>query len=142
MAAVSFTAAKFLAPVAARSGGERAPPLPAGASSSSSFVRTLRRGGAHHPRLRTALAVSSDLLAGNKAAQAAATHPVWNSFSSTLVSPITQERKRRSCVLTQCKNPILGALHSLTVLRDWISGQPRECEILMRDMVKFNKRLD
>jgi pyruvate dehydrogenase E1 component alpha subunit len=94
MAAASFTAAKFLAPVAARSGGERAPPLPAGASSSSSFVRTLRRGGAHHPRLRTALAVSSDLLAGNKAAQAAATHPVWNSFSSTLFSPITPERKK------------------------------------------------
>ena len=78
MAAASFTAAKFLAPVAARSGGERAPPLPAGASSSS-FARTLRRGGAHHPRLRTALAVSSDLLAGNKAAQAAATHPVRSS---------------------------------------------------------------
>lgn len=80
MAAASFTAAKFLAPVAARSGGERAPPLPAGGASSSSFARTLRRGGgAHHPRrLRTALAVSSDLLAGNKAAQAAATHPVRN----------------------------------------------------------------
>nr|CAB3497597.1 unnamed protein product [Digitaria exilis] len=73
MAATSFTAAKFLAPVAARSGGERAPPLPAGASSSS-FARAMRRGGAHHPRLRTALAVSSDVLAGNKA-QAAAANP-------------------------------------------------------------------
>ena len=50
MAAASFTAAKFLAPVAARSGGERAPPLPAGASSSS-FARTLHRGGPHHPAL-------------------------------------------------------------------------------------------
>jgi hypothetical protein len=119
MAAASFTAAKFLAPVAARSGGERAPPLPAGASSSS-FARTLRRGAVHHPRLRTALAVSSDLLAGNKAAQAAAAHPVWNTFS-TLLSPVTSERKKRSWVPTQCKNPILGALYSLTVLRDWIS---------------------
>ncbi|CAL4919909.1 unnamed protein product [Urochloa decumbens] len=74
MAAASFTAAKFLAPVAARSGGERAPPLPAGASSSS-FARAQRRGGAHHPRLRTALAVSSDVLAGNKAAHAAPANP-------------------------------------------------------------------
>ena len=93
MAAASFTAAKFLAPVAARSGGERAPPLPAGASSSS-FARTLRRGGAHHPRLRTALAVSSDLLAGNKAAQAAATHPV---------------RSSALCYYFRKKNTILGA---------------------------------
>ena len=83
MAAASFTAAKFLAPVAARSGGERAPPLPAGASSSP-FARALRRGGAHHPRLRTALAVSSDVLAGNKAAQAAPAHPVRKSSSISL----------------------------------------------------------
>jgi len=80
MAAASFTAAKFLAPVAARSGGERAPPLPAGAASSSS-ARALRRGGAHHPRLRTALAVSSDVLPGNKAAPA---HPVRKSSSILL----------------------------------------------------------
>ena len=80
MAAASFTAAKFLAPVAARSGGERAPPLPAGASSSP-FARALRRGGAHHPRLRTALAVSSDVLPGNKAAPA---HPVRKSSSILL----------------------------------------------------------
>ena len=80
MAAASFTAAKFLAPVAARSGGERAPPLPAGASSSP-FARALRRGGAHHPRLRTALAVSSDVLPGNKAAPA---HPVRKSSSISL----------------------------------------------------------
>jgi len=58
MAAASFTAAKFLAPVAARSGGERAPPLPAGASSSS-FARTLRRGGPHHPALSPFLCMAS-----------------------------------------------------------------------------------
>jgi pyruvate dehydrogenase E1 component alpha subunit len=86
MAAASFTAAKFLAPVAARSGGERAPPLPAGASSSS-FARAARRGGAHHPRLRTALAVSSDVLAGNKAAQAAPAHPVVSEALLCLAPP-------------------------------------------------------
>ncbi|KAG8064193.1 hypothetical protein GUJ93_ZPchr0004g40498 [Zizania palustris] len=67
MAAASFTAAKFLAPVAARSGGDRAPLH----ASSSLWPRTKPA-----PRLRTrkALAVS-DVLSGNKAAPAAAAHP-------------------------------------------------------------------
>ncbi|CAO2153086.1 unnamed protein product [Urochloa humidicola] len=69
MAAASFTTAKFLVPVAARSSGERAHPFPADASSSS-FTKGLRRGGVHHLRVRTALAVSSDMLAGKTFAAA------------------------------------------------------------------------
>uniref|UniRef100_A0A0E0KMA4 Pyruvate dehydrogenase E1 component subunit alpha n=3 Tax=Oryza TaxID=4527 RepID=A0A0E0KMA4_ORYPU len=66
-AASSFTAAaKFLAPVAARSGGDYKAPLPLPASAS------VRPGRKTAPRLRTALAVSSDVLSGNKAAPAAA----------------------------------------------------------------------
>jgi pyruvate dehydrogenase E1 component alpha subunit len=75
MAAASFTAAKFLAPVAARSGGDRAPPLPAAGVSSAR-----PRRGAQQTRLRTALAVSSDVLAGNKASQAAGGQPVRESL--------------------------------------------------------------
>uniref|UniRef100_A0A0A9BRC5 Uncharacterized protein n=1 Tax=Arundo donax TaxID=35708 RepID=A0A0A9BRC5_ARUDO len=76
MAASSFTGAKLLAPVAARSGGDRAPLLPAAGAASAR-----PRRGAEQTRLRTALAVSSDVLAGNKAAQAAAAHPVRKSLS-------------------------------------------------------------
>uniref|UniRef100_A0A453A829 Dehydrogenase E1 component domain-containing protein n=1 Tax=Aegilops tauschii subsp. strangulata TaxID=200361 RepID=A0A453A829_AEGTS len=64
--AASFTAAKFLAPAAARSGGDRAPfPAPSAFS-----MRSLR----HRParRLSSVLAVSSDVL---KAAPAAAAYP-------------------------------------------------------------------
>ncbi|XP_015692155.1 pyruvate dehydrogenase E1 component subunit alpha-3, chloroplastic [Oryza brachyantha] len=69
-AASSFTAAaKFLAPVAARSGGDSRPPLPASSSSAASSLRPRRKPA---PRLRTALAVSSDVLPGNKAAPSAA----------------------------------------------------------------------
>lgn len=75
MAAASFTAAKFLAPVAARSGGDKAPSFPAAAAAS---MRPLRRRPA--PRLSSVLAVSSDVLAGNKAAPAAAAHPVRKSY--------------------------------------------------------------
>ncbi|VAH24317.1 unnamed protein product [Triticum turgidum subsp. durum] len=67
MAAASFTAAKFLAPVAARSGGDRARPSPA---PSAFAVRPLRRGPAR--RLGSVMAVSSDVL---KAAPAAAAYP-------------------------------------------------------------------
>jgi hypothetical protein len=68
MAAASFTAAKFLAPaVAARSGGDRPAPFLA-----SSSMRPLRRT---RPAQRL-LAVSSDVLAGKKAAAAADAQPV------------------------------------------------------------------
>ncbi|VAH24313.1 unnamed protein product [Triticum turgidum subsp. durum] len=61
------SAVKFLAPVAARSGGDRARPSPA---PSAFAVRPLRRGPAR--RLGSVMAVSSDVL---KAAPAAAAYP-------------------------------------------------------------------
>ena len=86
MAAASFTAAKFLAPaVAARSGGDRAPNFPV-----SSAMRPLRRT---RPTQRL-LAVSSDVLAANKAAPAAAAQPVSRLSPSLCPLPSTKRSFR------------------------------------------------
>jgi pyruvate dehydrogenase E1 component alpha subunit len=81
MAVASFTAAKFLAPVAARSGGDRAP-------AAAGVASARPRRGAQRTRLRTALAVSSDVLAGNNAAHAAAGEPVRKSVPYLVFSPV------------------------------------------------------
>jgi pyruvate dehydrogenase E1 component alpha subunit len=91
MAAASFTAAKFLAPVAARSGGDRAPLL-----TSAGAVSARPRRGPQQTRLRTALAVSSDVLAGNKAAQAAGGQPVRESLLDLTCVPFVSDSRSQA----------------------------------------------